>query len=199
MGVFFRFNKKGEVQVAKTLFSTKISEEEFEEKSKVITKEKFLSKYRKEKQQLSEEIEMLEKINEMKISAVGAVSVYLEGEGFCLCGAIIGDKYFPGFYENHNKKQAAIEYGYEFYGRVIMNQIIENKLLDEKKAYDILYGLSDVYCSSNAAVYFFLGKERIDEQTYLKYKGEQDRLTKIRNASSPLKNISDNAKKNNRK
>ena len=95
MGIFFRFNKKGEVLVAKTLFSSTISEEEFQEKCKVISKEKFLSKYKDQRQQLEEEIKALERIDELKISEIGAVSVYLDGEGFCLCGAVIGDKYFP--------------------------------------------------------------------------------------------------------
>ena len=80
-----------------------------------------------------------------------------------------------------------------------MNKIIEKKLLDAQKAYDALYDLSDMYCSSYYTVCFFSGNKRIDEKTYLKYKNEQERLTKIRNTSDPLKNICDNNQKNNKK
>ena len=77
MGVFFRFDKDGLIQVAKLPFSNTISEEEFEKKSKFIDEEIFFSKYTKEKEKLKEQLDEVKFISNQRISRLGLVMQFL--------------------------------------------------------------------------------------------------------------------------
>ena len=73
MAVFFKFDADGMILVARTRFSSKIGEKEFERKAKIIDEERFLSKYPKERDILKKQIEKLKFIYEKRISRVGLV------------------------------------------------------------------------------------------------------------------------------
>ena len=115
MGVFFRINKEGFVEVARGGFSNKITEKEFEKKSRFISDKKFLSKYKKsEREELEKEIKVVRMIDSYNISMVGPVVQFFIGEGPYPSGCYIGDKYFPGFYENGMIRQEAIKYIFSY-------------------------------------------------------------------------------------
>lgn len=184
MAVFFKFDVDGTILVARTRFSSKIGEKEFERKAKVIDEERFLSKYPKEGKILKTQIEKLKFIHEQRISRVGLVMQYLYTEGMYPSGCFVGDRYFPRGHEDGEEKAKAIDYGYCFYSKKFMDEIIKKKYLFEPP--EDFYKKSIDDWSIYSGSHFFAGEERITEEEYVKYMTIIKELTGIRDARKPL-------------
>ena len=184
MGVFFRFNEEGRIEVVKLPFSRKVSEKDFEEKSKFIDEEVFFSKYPKESETLKKQLEEVKYISNQRISRVGMVMQFLFDEGMVPSGCYVGDKYFPRFHEDGTQRKKAIEYGYRFYGKVFMDEIIKKKYLDNPPDDYYKKKMEDYTIYSGS--YFFAGEEMISEEEYIKYINRLKDLTCIRDARKPL-------------
>lgn len=187
MGVFFRFDKDGLIQVVKLPFSSKISEDEFERKSKIIDEESFFSKYPKEGEMLKEQLREVRYISNMNLSRLGLVMQFLFDEGMVPSGCYVGDKYFPRAHCDGDQRRKAIEYGYRFYGKVFMDEIIKKKYLDNPPD-DYYKKRMDDYTIYSGS-YFFAGEEMISEEEYVKYMNKFKELTYIRDAKKPLEKL----------
>ena len=187
MGVFFRFDKDGLIQVVKLPFSSKISEEEFERKSKFIDEESFFSKYPKEGEVLKQQLREVQYISNMNLSRLGLVMQFLFDEGMVPSGCYVGDKYFPRAHSDGNQRGKAISYGYAFYGKRFFDEMLKKKCLDLPPEGFYKKRMEDYTIYSGA--YFFSGEQSISEEEYVKHMNKLKDLTYIRDARKPLEKI----------
>ena len=146
--------------------------------------DKFLSKYDDEREQLIKEIKILKKIEEQKLSRIGPRTCYIDGEGVFECGCYIGDRYYEKFYTKHEEYDKAIQYGYNFYGKEFMDEVIEKDLIMYKNSSANNY--NDDLMSPTANVHYYAGETEISEEMYNEFNEMRKSLTKIRNAENPL-------------
>lgn len=200
MGVFFRITDIGTIMVAKTAFSNKISEEEFQKKAKFIPTEKFLAKYNGQvRERLEKEINIVSNINAGNLSRFGAVMIYVWPDYYIFTGCYMGDKYFPDFFQNGYVYKRGMVYAYENYGDEFMDRIIGEKYLDGPLSPGIKDGFLGPDFDEHGAIHYFFFQEEIDAEEFWKLSEIYKKLTVIRSADKPLLNSNDNRKETKRR
>ena len=165
MSVFFKISDEGNcVYVAKTLISSEISKEEFDNKAVRLTVDEFLSKFPKIiSEKLETNINRVKAIKEMKLSILGQMSVSNPITRTTTAVYYVGDKTFAqdfGEEEKHHEFETAVKYGKEFYGEEFMNENVER-------------------LRSQIEQRFFSGTKEITKAEYKSLLEEKENLTNI--------------------
>ena len=164
MPLFFKIAEDGRsIYVTRTIFANKIKDGEFEEKSKKISIEKFLSKMPKSMVgKIEENIKKVQKIYDLKLSVLGSYSISNPVTRTSAYIYFVGDKRFVQEYGEEAKRNEefdAISYGYKFYGKEFMEKN-KDKL-------------------NKGGTHYFTGDKEISQKEYDSLKEQFDKLTTI--------------------
>jgi len=185
MAVFFKLD--GEyVWVCKIAFTSNFNDKEFNKKAKKIDASRFLAKYPRERVALLTDMIRIKEINEMKPSMFGPVVQYIPDERFYLSGCHMGNKYFPGFYQDYRKKKEALEYGAKVYGKEMIDKLIKDKAFDEPRGEKDMEKLASGDYTPFEFSRFYANSQEITEDEYFSLIKEKERLESIRSAERPL-------------
>jgi len=189
MDIYFRIQDKGKIYAVRTVLNKNIDELDFEKRCRAVDVNDFLKKFPIETRKiLLKQIYRVEELNCMKLSMIGPVILFNEDNGYFVGGCFIGNKYFNDFYTNDKTYEKAINYGYRFYDKEYMNEVIKKGLL-MKPTEEYIANLN----SNNYNPYVFVrciaNNKDITSDEYRRLKKELYELSKIRNTKDPLEKI----------
>lgn len=191
MAFYFRYTKDGKIKIAKTRKKQGISEAEFEETAIFISSDEFIEFFRKNKKYFEIRVNIfgslstIKRFNDRKLSKVGPVLDVTLFPSYNIIGCYIGDKYFENFYKDENEHRQAIEYGYNYYGKELMEKIINIGCLELPKDEKMIERFKETIPTEHSYVHFFVDGKEISYEAYSIIERQFNEMLNIRSVEEP--------------